>query len=594
MNLDRLMSWEPHPSLQTGGSYAADAAMTIPEHFESVTNRLPRLGWAGAAYEGAQTSAMVNTMTAGVAAGQLDALNMAMREAGEAGRAANLSLREAVHQTTGLGFEVKDSGGGLSVSDPADTVYPDEATRQLRQELAESQARWIGHNLTRFHATLATGAQSIRTAAAALQTQRFHDGSGSIHDGHDQGHVTMMDNHHTSTDDLEDLLKKVPVAPLGPIDGYDRSCDAGHGCSFGEPWHDPARPGVNVRQEILKRDMDSVVTNAHGRVQSGHMVDPYTKVELTDPKDIQIDHVVPLSVAWMSGANHWTQAQREAYANDPDVLWAVSGEANQAKGRMTPGQWMPPNRDIWPEYCERYLRICDKYHLPITPEDHAVIQSVIDGQDNQVPNDWYPPGVPQHGGHFPYWQEPLPGRPAPGEPFNTPDHPWSSNQWEYEHGGSNINPGVQLDPSTTSIAPPVQPGDGWRSGGPDHGDMGGGGRYFASGFEHAPAPLDPIIENPHHPGPNPIVGPPPPTLHPNVTGTKTIPDQILDYSTDVVVGTAEVAGGVAAEVGGGGLLPETGGGTLPLIIGGAAGIADGARRVEDGLDGIRHTDGAGK
>lgn len=57
-----------------------------------------------------------------------------------------------------------------------------------------------------------------------------------------------------------------------------------------------------------------------------------------------IDHVVPLSEAWKSGANEWTTAERRAFANDltnPQLI-AVTDSVNQSKSDKTPADWKPP------------------------------------------------------------------------------------------------------------------------------------------------------------------------------------------------------------------------------------------------------------
>lgn len=42
----------------------------------------------------------------------------------------------------------------------------------------------------------------------------------------------------------------------------------------------------------------------------------YTGQTFIDPSRLDIDHFIPLSEAHQSGADVWTAAQREAFAND--------------------------------------------------------------------------------------------------------------------------------------------------------------------------------------------------------------------------------------------------------------------------------------
>jgi hypothetical protein len=177
--------------------------------------------------------------------------------------------------------------------------------------------------------------------------------------------------------EIDDLLSQVQVVPnVESVPGYDRTCGGGHACDFGEAWHSPDHPG-NTRQEILKRDMSDVQLDPHGKVIGGTEIDPYTGQKLTSPSQIQIDHIYPLQRAWDMGASKWPLREREEFANDPDELIAVSGPANQEKGWMGPGEWLPSNKSFDPEYVDRYLKVAKKYGLPITQAEHDAIQKVI-------------------------------------------------------------------------------------------------------------------------------------------------------------------------------------------------------------------------
>lgn len=52
-------------------------------------------------------------------------------------------------------------------------------------------------------------------------------------------------------------------------------------------------------------------TSNHAPVQDG--------ATWTAASDVDIDHVVPLKEAWISGAKDWTDARREQFANEYEI-----------------------------------------------------------------------------------------------------------------------------------------------------------------------------------------------------------------------------------------------------------------------------------
>lgn len=104
-------------------------------------------------------------------------------------------------------------------------------------------------------------------------------------------------------------------------------------------------------------------------IVSGTWQCPYTGKIMTHPRELQIDHVVPLSEAWRSGADLWTQAQREKFARDPANLIPVAKEVNQAKSGYDIAQWLPEyNREA---YIITWLNVKAAYGLTL---DHAEIK----------------------------------------------------------------------------------------------------------------------------------------------------------------------------------------------------------------------------
>jgi len=71
---------------------------------------------------------------------------------------------------------------------------------------------------------------------------------------------------------------------------------------------------------------------------------------------VEIDHVVALGNAWQTGAQLMDAGTRLRYANDPLVLLAVDGPANQQKGDGDAATWLPANKS---------------FHLWLTPPERT-------------------------------------------------------------------------------------------------------------------------------------------------------------------------------------------------------------------------------
>ncbi|TIC81693.1 HNH endonuclease family protein [Nocardioides sp. GY 10127] len=166
--------------------------------------------------------------------------------------------------------------------------------------------------------------------------------------------------------------------------GYDRD-------AFGEAWKDTDGNGCNQRDDVLLRDAvpGSTTTAQQGAcdhdVLAGRWVDPYTgkRLAFTDLKDpaqaqaIQIDHVVPLAEAWVSGASSWSDARRERYANDLGVLLASDGPTNAAKSDDDPAAWRP-RAAYQCTYARRWVAVKSEYDLTVDASERAALTSMLD------------------------------------------------------------------------------------------------------------------------------------------------------------------------------------------------------------------------
>jgi hypothetical protein len=190
---------------------------------------------------------------------------------------------------------------------------------------------------------------------------------------------------HATTPSLGDLLNQVTVVPaIDHHPGYQRSCREGEGCVFGPAWNDPNdHSGCDTRSRVLAAQLSDVTfMEGHGcKIASGTLVDPYSGQTIEyrrgDRSSVQIDHIVPLALAWDAGAYAWPQSRRVAFANDTDELLAVSGKENEAKGDLSIGRWLPPNRAFDCSYIQLYLAVAVKYQLPITTADGDTARSCV-------------------------------------------------------------------------------------------------------------------------------------------------------------------------------------------------------------------------
>ncbi|MET3962838.1 hypothetical protein ABIE44_002772 [Marmoricola sp. OAE513] len=188
----------------------------------------------------------------------------------------------------------------------------------------------------------------------------------------------------TSKPDTRKKLAALVVKPRpsGTL-GYDRD-------AFGSSWSDIDGNGCNQRDDVLLRDArpGSVRTQQQGRcdhdVLSGTWVDPYAgrTIVLTDMKNlsqaqaVQIDHVVPLAEAWVSGARTWTDERRRAYANTLTGLLAVDGPTNASKSDDDPAAWRP-RKGYQCRYAVRSINVKYAWNLDVDPSEVRALNEML-------------------------------------------------------------------------------------------------------------------------------------------------------------------------------------------------------------------------
>lgn len=165
-------------------------------------------------------------------------------------------------------------------------------------------------------------------------------------------------------------LDALIVAAEGPMSGYSRE-------EF--PHWITVSGTCSTRETVLKRDGTGVVTDRSCAATSGTWYSPFDGATWTSASDIDIDHVVPLAEAWRSGADEWTTARRQEFANDlsrPELI-AVTDDVNQAKGDQDPSTWRPVMASYHCAYARMWIRTKHHWELSLQPSEKSALQTML-------------------------------------------------------------------------------------------------------------------------------------------------------------------------------------------------------------------------
>jgi hypothetical protein len=166
-----------------------------------------------------------------------------------------------------------------------------------------------------------------------------------------------------------------PAAPIQAV-AYDRG--------LYKHWVDADRDCQDTRQEVLIAESVVPVTlDARGcNVVKGEWRDPYTGLTFTDPKKLDVDHLVPLAETHTSGGYAWDATRRQGYANDlgdPNTLIAVSASANRSKGDKDPAKWLPANTAFRCTYVQEWMEVKARWGLAMDSAEEAKVDQIANG-----------------------------------------------------------------------------------------------------------------------------------------------------------------------------------------------------------------------
>lgn len=188
-----------------------------------------------------------------------------------------------------------------------------------------------------------------------------------------------VDSNSDKTNNLLNELNKIEVKNADKIN-YDRS--------EWKHWISTNRSCWNVRESILLRDSKFIEladinknltkdSNQACYIISGTWVDKYSGESINNPNIIDIDHIIPLAYVANHGGQNWSPKEKQIYANDPEVLIAVSAKENRSKSDKGPSKYLPKNDEFKCEYSNLFIKTAIKYKISIDKKDRDTLESTI-------------------------------------------------------------------------------------------------------------------------------------------------------------------------------------------------------------------------
>ena len=136
-----------------------------------------------------------------------------------------------------------------------------------------------------------------------------------------------------------------------------------------------AREVVLLTEAVLISGIDKRCQPQHGAWLSW-----YDDKKVTSASLIDIDHMVPLAEAHISGAASWSASRKRDYANDldlPAALAAVSRGSNRSKGAKDPASWMPPVQSAWCQYAQDWIAVKVKWGLSADSAEITALKQML-------------------------------------------------------------------------------------------------------------------------------------------------------------------------------------------------------------------------
>ena len=164
-------------------------------------------------------------------------------------------------------------------------------------------------------------------------------------------------------------LAAISIAEPTSPDGYERDLFGG--------WIDADSNRCTTRCEVLLRERQYDLAG----LPDGGWLSAYDGATTAFSSELDIDHVVALGEAWVSGAAEWDEQRRREFANDltPGALLAVTAGVNRSKGDRDPSEWQPPDRAAWCGFAGEWLHTKVRWGLNADPLEFTNLSEMLQG-----------------------------------------------------------------------------------------------------------------------------------------------------------------------------------------------------------------------
>lgn len=176
---------------------------------------------------------------------------------------------------------------------------------------------------------------------------------------------------------VKTALEKLTVANEADADSYERD--------FFNHWTKVPGSSCDTRFAVLVSESLVKAKISGCKVISGEWKSVYDGKTVTDPSELDIDHMVPLKEAWRSGASKWDAKKREDYANDlglAEALVAVSAASNRSKSDSDPAGYLPTDASYRCSYVAQWISVKTRWNLSVDAAEKSAITSVLKGCDS--------------------------------------------------------------------------------------------------------------------------------------------------------------------------------------------------------------------